>query len=504
MKKYLLLLIVLPLLGMGCNNFQQLIIKSGTKESLVEVSKKTPNEVVDDVSQPTASELFDEVCDIGSNNYMTGCAFDLLSIKTAERMWKQEKLENLKHPQINTYDMVPQLSVEQAKIRKWRSNFEMMRDNWCDATNIIHTGSGTPMSIAMCKLGFELQAIEDLNYIYYDSILKYVNGSKGIPDFEQETYVFDKQKKVVDSDFTTSTDKTFVAFVRDDGKALVEKIAGKVESTRHKQQLWVTYIVDDEKNGFPSGLQDRLFDTATIKKEQIKNLPKDFPFKEISDISDVVVSNDSKTIYFIVSAWVTSGAVLSVNRMSGEIKYISDGNSLMAIRQGDFIGNLITLKHRYGKVSSYDEYSIIDENNGRSIESWEYPENDNAYIVGVPLKRDVDGDGIKEFVIRYDMMMANRTAQWMYIYRKVNGINKLIKIFEGDPYGFARLNDDNSILVGRFVPIEATTEKNWDDFEEFEITKYKSTLKGEVKLSSEKLKVGTYAGLNDKIKGYFE
>lgn len=123
------------------------------------------------------------ICTEEANVWWTECIIEKLDRAAAEREWKQRKLEAIKSPQVNEENMVPQLSDEQEKIRKWRQNFETGRDSWCEAQMSFRAGSGTPGGIAACELEFEIKAIEDLNYLHYDIIVKSDYGT-GIPNFE--------------------------------------------------------------------------------------------------------------------------------------------------------------------------------------------------------------------------------------------------------------------------------------------------------------------------------
>jgi hypothetical protein len=147
--------------------------------------------------EQTAENLINKKCtEDTSNVYMTECAIKLLDSTAAEREWKQRKIEAAKHPQINTYDMIPVLSDEQLKISSWRKNFEKMRDAWCNAKNTFIIGSGTPLAITECQLGFELLAINDLNNLYYSIIMKNIYDSQGIPNFEPTSTDIDTLTKV--------------------------------------------------------------------------------------------------------------------------------------------------------------------------------------------------------------------------------------------------------------------------------------------------------------------
>lgn len=134
-------------------------------------------------------------CLSGSNVYETECVIDMLDRASAEREWKQRKLEMMKHPEINIYDLATVLETEQAKIRKWREGFETGRDSWCDAENAFFSGSGTPQGIARCKLELELLAIKNLDEIYRE-IIDDVYDSDGIPDFQPSEADIDSLTKI--------------------------------------------------------------------------------------------------------------------------------------------------------------------------------------------------------------------------------------------------------------------------------------------------------------------
>ena len=66
-------------------------------------------------------------------------------------------------------------------------------------------------------------------------------------------------------------------------------------------------------------------------------------------------SPDGKKVYFISSAWVTSGAVHSVNIDGTGEQFITDGNTLQVIDKGGAKGYLIIRRHKYFLTGgSYD------------------------------------------------------------------------------------------------------------------------------------------------------
>jgi len=135
--------------------------------------------------EQSASDLISEKCNYDEGNVgNTECIIELLDRTSAEREWKQRKIETVKHPQINTYDTLIDLPEAQLKMKMWREGFEKSRDAWCEAENFGINGSGIPASIASCQLEFEVSAINILNNLYYETIMKNISNSQGISDFE--------------------------------------------------------------------------------------------------------------------------------------------------------------------------------------------------------------------------------------------------------------------------------------------------------------------------------
>ena len=71
-------------------------------------------------------------------------------------------------------------------------------------------------------------------------------------------------------------------------------------------------------------------------------------------------SPHGKKIYFITSAWVTSGAVHCINIDGTEEHFVTDGNTLLVVDRGRYKGNLIVNKHKYFLLGgSYDWYWMV-------------------------------------------------------------------------------------------------------------------------------------------------
>jgi len=182
--------------------FVLLIVSISTSYCLIKknYSNKTNTSSISISENFNDNSEIDKKCTWANGNVgRTECVIDLLDRTAAEREWKQSKLENIQHPQVNTYDTIVDIETEKLKIKKWREDFEKFRDNWCIAQNVFIEGSGTPESIAECELKLELSAINDLNNIYYDYIMERIYDSQGISNFEPTE---DDIKKLIDSNLT--------------------------------------------------------------------------------------------------------------------------------------------------------------------------------------------------------------------------------------------------------------------------------------------------------------
>ncbi|MFC1514490.1 TolB family protein [Candidatus Omnitrophota bacterium] len=77
--------------------------------------------------------------------------------------------------------------------------------------------------------------------------------------------------------------------------------------------------------------------------------------RTIAHIDSLQFSPDSKRLYFITSAWVTSGAVHCVDVDGSNERFLMAGNSLEIIGEGRYKGYLIVRQHRYFLAGgSYD------------------------------------------------------------------------------------------------------------------------------------------------------
>lgn len=94
------------------------------------------------------------------------------------------------------------------------------------------------------------------------------------------------------------------------------------------------------------------------------------PVGKATYIFSPVFSINDNNIFFLTDAWAVSSAVFSFDLASGKMRYITDGNTVDVIENGQYKGNLLLNQHQYYKSSSgsYDYYNIVDES-GKMIKT---------------------------------------------------------------------------------------------------------------------------------------
>jgi len=136
-----------------------------------------------------------------------------------------------------------------------------------------------------------------------------------------------------DSQPRLSPDGRTVAFVRAIPGDSVETAAGSEEA----MALW---IVRADGSG---------------ARMLVRSRSSEHPERTLASFSDPQFSPDGRRIYFLSSAWVTSGAVRAVDVASGAERFVAPGNSLEVVPSGTYAGHLLVSQHRYFVAGgSYD------------------------------------------------------------------------------------------------------------------------------------------------------
>jgi len=138
----------------------------------------------------------------------------------------------------------------------------------------------------------------------------------------------------LDSFAVLSPDGRTVAFVRRKPGVMVEAASGPREAT----ELWVA-------NADGAGARRLVGSQAAESMERM-----------LAGFTDPSFSPDGRRLYFLSSAWATSGAVHVVELATGAERYVCPGNSLEVVPRGEYAGHLVVEQHRYfvGGSGSYD------------------------------------------------------------------------------------------------------------------------------------------------------
>lgn len=135
-----------------------------------------------------------------------------------------------------------------------------------------------------------------------------------------------------------SPDGRQVAFVRGTPDKLVATGAGDNEAT----ELWIVGI-----DGRKPSLLIRGRESQDMKQV-------------IAGIGGAQFSPDGKRLYFVCSAWATSGAVHVIDLATRKERFFTDGSSLEIVPNGDYKDCLLVQKHKYFVGGgSYDWYWLI-------------------------------------------------------------------------------------------------------------------------------------------------
>lgn len=127
-----------------------------------------------------------------------------------------------------------------------------------------------------------------------------------------------------DSQARLSPDRRLILFVREARRDSVETVQGRVPAS----SIW---IVRTDGGGIRQLVEARS-DTAPERALASFQLPQFSP--------------DSKRIYFLSSAWATSGAVHAIDIASGAARFLAPGNSLEVAATGPYAGHLLVEQHR--------------------------------------------------------------------------------------------------------------------------------------------------------------
>ena len=184
-----------------------------------------------------------------------------------------------------------------------------------------------------------------------DPVLVYsISGNKSLKIVKGNIFLTEKNNKEeqitfsgLDTEAIFSPNEKRIAFLRENP----ERVKCYGDGCRHGNEIWL----------------------YNLEAKEQKMIPQDNPEKDwelnICNIHNLTfLPNDNQNIYFMSPRWVTSNAISKINILTKEIKFIIDGNSMEAINDGEYKGNLLVFMHRYPHYAvavygAYDKYFVI-------------------------------------------------------------------------------------------------------------------------------------------------
>lgn len=162
-----------------------------------------------------------------------------------------------------------------------------------------------------------------------------------------------------------SPDSKIVAFIRKSNKEAYLAVGGEEDYTPGGLLADQVWIINTDGSNERMLVRDRKPDPINDKGDGITEELK----KTIAHIDEdsLKFSPDSKKVYFISSAWVTSGAIHSVNVDGTDEKFLASGNSLEVINRGRYKGNLIVRQHKYFLVGGTYDWLWLISPEGKQI-----------------------------------------------------------------------------------------------------------------------------------------
>lgn len=135
----------------------------------------------------------------------------------------------------------------------------------------------------------------------------------------------------VTSNVIVSKDESKLVFVRDTGDHRPSEYFG--EGVDVYNQLVIKDIKDNSERV--------LVNSGPMDSSNIKNLPESYPIDKFIYIAGPKFSPSDDIVYFQVAAWSTSSAIFAIDLKTSVITYITDGDLLEVITNGENTGDLI-------------------------------------------------------------------------------------------------------------------------------------------------------------------
>lgn len=149
----------------------------------------------------------------------------------------------------------------------------------------------------------------------------------------------------LDSEPHLSPDGRRVAFVRATPGDSVETALGRQPAT----SLWTVGV---------DGSAPRMLVRGRASAE---------PEQTLAAFQSPRFSPDGQRIYFLSTAWVTSGGVHVVELTSGRERFVVPGNSLEVVPSGPYAGHLLVEQHRYFLTGGSYDWTWLFAPDGKEV-----------------------------------------------------------------------------------------------------------------------------------------
>jgi len=87
----------------------------------------------------------------------------------------------------------------------------------------------------------------------------------------------------------------------------------------------------------------------------------------IGGIAGAQFSPDGRRLYFVSSAWATSGAVHVIDLATRKERFFTDGSSLEIVPNGEYRGCLLIQKHKYFIGGGADDGFWLVKPDGKEV-----------------------------------------------------------------------------------------------------------------------------------------
>jgi hypothetical protein len=173
----------------------------------------------------------------------------------------------------------------------------------------------------------------------------YVEGGNVFFKADSSKSAFQLTTSGKDEQAALSPDGQMVAFVRRTPGKTVETGLGPAEAT----ELWSIRVNGTEAKRIVIGRSAAKMDSV------------------LAGFRDPQFSGDGKRVYFLSTAWATSGAVHVADVKTGAEHFVCPGNSLEVLRQGHYAGHLLITQHRYFLAGGSFDWIWLFTPDGREV-----------------------------------------------------------------------------------------------------------------------------------------